>query len=128
MVDSVFDSFPYAIEQVKLVELTFSTISGNTYEVVATVDAIIDEGNSSVEHNAPQTASDITNGTLLYVRPEQMPSKDCEELSARYGVILHNKVFSIEDASLGKNQENGRLEHIELKVRQRSAIKVEESE
>lgn len=128
MVDTVFDSFPFAIEQVKLVEFVYSTIVGNTYAEVKTIDAIIDEGNSSVEHNVSQTASGIANDTLLYARPEQLPTLDCEELSASYGVILHGKIFSIEDASLGKNQENGTIEHVELKVRQRSAIKVEESE
>lgn len=128
MVDTVFDSFPNAIETVKLVKLTYSTITGNTYEIVGEVDAIIDEGNGSAEHNSSPNASDISSDTLLYVRPEQIPTTDCEALSSSYGVIYKGKVFSIEDAALGKNQEFGYIEHIELKIHQRTAIDVGESE
>lgn len=128
MVATVFDSFPFAIEEIKLVKFTYSTMVGNRYEVVRTIDAIIDEGNATALHNQSPNASNIDSDTLIYVRPEQVPTMDCEALSAEYGVILNSKIYSIEDAALGKNQDAGIIEHIELKVRQRSAIEYEESE
>ena len=128
MVNTVFDSFPFAIEEIELVKFTYSTITGNRYEKVGPIEAIIDEGNATALHNQSPNAASVDSDTLLYVRPEQMPTLDCEALSAEYGVVLNNKIYSIEDAALGKNQDAGYIEHIELKIRQRSAIEYEESE
>lgn len=122
---TVFDAFPNGIEKITLMRASYSTITGNTAQVIGEIDAIIDEG-SSAEINASPNIADMSDDRLAYVRPEQLPTLDCAELSASYSIAYEGKTFSIKDASIGKNQETGKIEHIELKLEQKAFASIEE--
>lgn len=123
---TVFQAFPNAIERNiwQIGQMAYSTITGNDLdaESLAYIDAIVDEANNS-EPNASPSAANTYSDTLLYVRPEQMPTLDTAELIANYVVknTTTGKLYAIIDAGIGKNQDNGTIEHIELRLRQTGA-------
>lgn len=116
---TVFDAFPNAIEQGwQIAQVTYSSITGNTVTNGADIDVIIDEGSSSDANQAPNAAG-LFADTLVYTKPDQMPTTDTSALVAGYVLIDPNeRTWEIIDAGQGKNQENGQIEHIELKIRQ----------
>lgn len=116
---TVFDAFPNAIEQGwRIAQVTYSSITGNTVTNGADIDVIIDEGSSSDANQAPNAAG-LFADTLVYTKPDQMPTTDTSALVAGYVLIDPNeRTWEIIDAGQGKNQENGQIEHIELKIRQ----------
>ena len=101
--------------------MAYSTITGNALDstTLAFIDAIVDEANDSEPNASPSAAVTYTD-TLLYVKPEQMPTIDTAELIASYAVknTQTDKLYAIIDAGIGKNQDNGVIEHIELRLRQ----------
>lgn len=123
---TVFQAFPNAIEREtwQIGKMAFSTITGNDLDTdsLAFIDVIEDEANDS-EPNASPSYANAYSDTLLYVKPEQMPTIDTAELIASYVVknTTTDKLYSIIDAGIGKNQESGTIEHIELKIRQTEA-------
>lgn len=116
---TVFDAFPNAIEQGwQIAQVTYSSITGNTVTNGTDIDVIIDEGSSSDANQAPNAAG-LYADTLIYAKPDQMPTTDTSALVAGYVLIDPNeRTWEIIDAGQGKNQENGQIEHIELKIRQ----------
>lgn len=116
---TVFDAFPNAIEQGwQIAQVTYSSITGNTVTNGTDIDVIIDEGSSSDANQAPNAAG-LFADTLVYTKPDQMPTTDTSALVAGYVLIDPNeRTWEIIDAGQGKNQENGQIEHIELKIRQ----------
>lgn len=123
---TVFQAFPNAIEsQVwQIGKMAFSTITGNDLDTASLtyIDVIEDEANNS-EPNASPSYANTYSDTLLYVRPNQMPTIDTAELIASYVVknTTTGKLYAIIEAGIGKNQESGTIEHIELKIRQTEA-------
>lgn len=123
---TVFEAFPNAIEREiwQIGSMAYSTITGNDLDEnsLAYIDVIVDEGNSS-EPNASPNAANTYSDMLLYIRPEQSPTLDTAELIASYVVrnTTTGKLYAIIDAGIGKNQDNGVIEHIELKLRQTGA-------
>lgn len=120
---TVFQALPNAIERNiwQIGVMAYSTITGNALdeETFAFIDVIEDEINSS-DPNASPDAANANSDTLLYVRPEQMPTLDTAELVASYVVknTTTDKTYAIISAGIGKNQETGTIEHIELHIRQ----------
>lgn len=117
---TVFDAFPNAIVQLKIAQVAYSSITGNNIDLenAETIDAIIDEGSSSDANQAPNAAG-LYADTLIYTRPEQLPTTDTSTLVSDYAIIDENdRTWEIIDAGVGKNQDNGQIEHIELKIRQ----------
>lgn len=116
---TVFDAFPNAIEQGwQIAQVTYSSITGNTVTNGTDIDVIIDEGSSSDANQAPNAAG-LYADTLVYTKPDQMPTTDTSALVAGYVLIDPNeRTWEIIDAGQGKNQDNGQIEHIELKIRQ----------
>lgn len=117
---TVFEAFPNAIETWKIVPVSYSTITGNQLDNAnaQNIDVIIDEGSSSDANQSPNFAT-INSDTLIYTKPAQMPTTDTSALVADYAIKSPNgKVYEITDAGLGKNQELGIIEHIELKLKQ----------
>lgn len=120
---TVFQAFPNGIEHEiwQIGQMAYSTITGNALDstTLAFIDAIVDEANDSEPNASPSAAVTYTD-TLLYVRPEQMPTIDTAELIASYAVknTQTDKLYAIIDAGIGKNQDNGVIEHIELRLRQ----------
>ena len=116
---TVFDAFPNAIEQGwQIAQVTYSSITGNTVTNGTDIGVIIDEGSSSDANQAPNAAG-LFADTLVYTKPDQMPTTDTSALVAGYVLIDPNeRTWEIIDAGQGKNQDNGQIEHIELKIRQ----------
>lgn len=123
---TVFEAFPNAIERNiwQIGQMAYSTITGNDLDAdsLTYIDVIVDEGNSS-EPNASPNAANTYSDILLYIRPEQSPTLDTAELIASYVVknTTTDKLYAIIDAGIGKNQDSGVIEHIELKLRQTGA-------
>lgn len=116
---TVFDAFPNAIEQGwKIGAITYSSITGNTIGNAEDIAIIIDEGSSS-DANAAPNAAGLYADTLIYAKPEEMPTTDTSALVAGYAIMdPQDRTWEILDAGIGKNQDNGQIEHIELKIRQ----------
>ena len=118
---TVFDAFPFAIEQGwQIAQMAYSTVLGNDVDgdTAINIDVIVDEG-SNTDPNPSPSAQSIRSDTLLYVRPNQLPTLDTATLTADYSMLDPNgKVYAIIDAGIGKNQETGVIEHVELKIRQ----------
>lgn len=120
---TVFQAFPNGIEHEiwQIGQMAYSTITGNALDTdsLTYIDVIEDEANDSEPNNSPSYANAYSD-TLLYVRPEQMPTIDTAELIASYAVknTQTDKLYAIIDAGIGKNQDNGVIEHIELRLRQ----------
>lgn len=90
------------------------------------LDVIVDEGDSSVINSAPN-AEPIEADLLMYAMPSQLPTTSPRELASGY--LVHDSVndayFAIIRASVGKNQETGAVEHIELMLQQTDALDYE---
>lgn len=117
---TVFDAFPNAIVQLKIAQVAYSSITGNDIDLenAETIDAIIDEGSSSDANQAPNAAG-LYADTLIYTRPEELPTTDTSALVSDYAIVdSKGRTWEIIDAGAGKNQDNGQIEHIELKIRQ----------
>lgn len=118
---TVFDAFPNAIERDwQISKMAYSTITGNELDAdsLRNIDVIIDEGSSS-EPNASPSYANLYSDMLIYVRPDQMPTMNTAALVGDYVVknTTTNTTYAIIDAGIGKNQETGKIEHIELKLR-----------
>ena len=116
---TVFDAFPNAIIECEIAEVNYSTITGNqTADKWQTIHVIIDEGSASDANQSPNSAG-LASDTLLYAKPSELPTTDTSQLVANYAI--RNKAgqtFEIVDAGIGMNQEIGKIEHVELKVKQ----------
>lgn len=121
----VFSAFPGAVISGRFFigKYQRGSLEGNQFVKDADIDAIIDEGDMAEIGGAPNAESLIAD-IILYVKPEQLPTVNPRELTAGY-LIYDNEYgdyFAIIDAGIGKNQDNGIIEHIELKLRQTDAI------
>lgn len=118
----VFEAFPNAIESWEIGEMSYGTIQGNKLGKTSAVRVIVDEGTNGDQNNAPSAAT-IASDVLLYAMPQDLPTTNTSELVADYAIMdPDGHVYAIIDAGAGKNQENGRLEHIELKLRPTGSI------
>lgn len=127
----VFSAFPGAVVSGRFVLGRYQrgSLEGNQFTKVADIDVIIDEGDTGDIGGAPN-AEELIADIILYVKPEQLPIINPRELTAGYMVYdaLYGDYFAIIDAGIGKNQDNGVIEHIELKLRQTDAVAVSEPE
>lgn len=119
-VDDVFSAFPNAIVSSvwQIGQVQRGTEIGTTFEVVADLDVIVDEETDGDTMTSP-SAEGLTTGTLLYCRPNQLPTLDTSVLIASYMVLNsdNEQYYAIEQAGVGKNQEAGVIEHVELRIR-----------
>lgn len=88
-------------------------------ENAVNLDVIVDEGDGSSINAAPN-AEPLDTDLLIYAKPSQLPTTNPRALAAGYLVYDSeaDDYFAIVDAGLGKNQETGQLEHVELLLRQ----------
>lgn len=116
---TVFDAFPNAIEHWHIAEMEYSTITGNqTTGTWNDIDVIVDEGSSTEPNQSPNYANAYSD-LLIYCRPEQLPTLETAALVADYAVKDDNcRLYAIIDAGIGKNQELGIIEHVELRLKQ----------
>lgn len=123
----VFNAFPDAIITGvwQIAAHQRGTLVGNVFDAENAVDldVIVDEANQSDINIAPGAQS-LEADLLLYVRPEQLPTVNTRALVAGY--LLHDSThgdyFAIVHAGVGKNQQTGQVEHIELLVRQTEVV------
>lgn len=118
----VFEAFPNAIIMAYIAPISYGTIEGNRLGQRKEIHVIIDEGSNADQNSSPMNAS-IQSDTLIYCKPHEMPTTDASTLVADYAIISGGgQVFAIEDAGIGRDQDTGRIEHIELKIRPTGAI------
>lgn len=119
---SVFQAFPQAIEHGwQIREMTYSTMSGNLVGEAFDIDVIVDMADASEPNQAPNIAGIIAD-TLVYCQPYQMPTLNPAKLVASYAVSdADGQLYAIIEAGIGKNQETGEIEHVELKIRANGA-------
>lgn len=118
---TVFQAFPQAIETWQIAPMEYSTITGNMVGKWEDIDVIVDEGSSTDPNQSPNYANAYSD-LLIYCKPEQLPTTNTQALVADYSIQdPDGYIFAIIDAGIGKNQQNGKIEHIELKLRQTEA-------
>lgn len=116
----VFEAFPNGIvrDTWELGEVQRATEIGTVYQSVATCDVIVEEETEDYSGRTPD-ADYQESGTLIYARPEDMPTLNSAVLAADY--YWHNKVtdqyYAIRKCALGTNQETGAVEHVEFYVK-----------
>lgn len=125
---TVFEAFPNAIEQWQIAEFAYSTITGN--QIMGpwnSIGVIVDEGTSTQPNQSPSYANAYSD-LLIYCRPSELPITKASKLMADYAVQdPDGYIYAITDVGIGKNQETGNVEHIELKLRQTEAMEAEQS-
>ena len=123
----VFESFPNAIvsDVWQIAQYQEGSLVGSVWDAdeAVSLDVIIDEGDAS-NLNYGSNAEALDADLLLYVRPEQLPTTNPRELTSGYMLYdsENGDYFAIIRASNGKNQETGKIEHLELLLRQTDAI------
>lgn len=126
----VFSAFPGAVvsDRYYIAVCQRGTLEGNKVLLVSSLNVIVDEGDAGDIGNAPNSETLIAD-LLMYTKPSELPTLNPRELVAGYLVYdeLYKDYFRIIDASIGKNQETGAIEHVELRLRQTDALEAEES-
>lgn len=116
----VFEAFEEAIieDRWELGQQLTGTMRGKEFSNAVACDVIVDEGSYATPNRSPEVEYQESD-TLIYARPEQMPTLNTAELTNGY--MWHDKetdtFYEIRQASLGKNQETGEVEHVEFLIR-----------
>lgn len=126
----VFSAFPGAIVSNvwQIAGYQAGTLIGAEFNATEAInlDVIVDEGDDT-NINSGSNAQPIDADLLLYAKPEQLPTTNPRALVAGY--LIHDSenddYFAIVDASLGKNQDTGELEHVELLIKQTDVVRSE---
>lgn len=120
---TVFDAFPMAVEIWTLVALNRDTLTGISITEIGDLEVIVDTANSSTIGNST-TPAYSNSQDLLYVNPASpalavapLPL-DPQDVAANYGVIApgSSSVRRIQEVGVGKNQQNGVVEHYEFTI------------
>ena len=113
----VFEAFPNGIihNTWELGEVQRATEIGNVFSNPVACDVIVEEGVYDRSGRTPD-ADYQEDKTLLYARPQDMPTLNTAALAAGY--YWHNKItdqyYAITQCALGTNQESGVVEHVEF--------------
>ena len=117
---TVFDSFPKAIifDDWELGEIIENTEVGKLFSSKGFKSVIVDEADYG-DINAAPNADGLTSDTLIYAMPSEMPGLNISKFISSY--IWHQKssdqYFRIIEVGVGKNQDQGIIEHVEFRVR-----------
>lgn len=122
----VFSAFPNAIVSGvwQISQYQRGSLVGSVWDAdeATSLDVIIDEGDNS-NINAGSNAEPLEADLLLYAIPDQLPTTNPRALASGY--LLYDSenedYFAIIRADIGKNQDTGEIEHIELFLRQTDA-------
>lgn len=116
----VFKAFPAAIisDDWKLGQLIENTEVGKLWKDLGFKSVIVDEV-ADGELNRSPSAEGITSDTLIYAKPEEMPTSNVAEFIASYYWYQESadQYYRIIEVGVGKNQDAGVVEHIEFRVR-----------
>lgn len=125
---SIFEAFSFAIISGiwQIGKCQHGSVVGNQFVKYGDLDVIVDEENTSVIAQTPET---ISAGLLVYCKPEQLPTLNTNTLVSDY--MLYDKqndhYYEITFAGIGKNQHKGIIEHVELTLTQTDVVLSEES-
>lgn len=115
----IFTSLPNAVisDVWELGQISRSTEVGKSYEALRFLTCIADEEATGDQNNSP-SADGIESGTLLFVKPADLAPYNIDELIASFMVknTQTGQLYMIKNVGLGKNQETGMVEHIELLI------------
>lgn len=121
----VFEAFPGAVVsgRYSIGSYQRGTLEGNQHVKYGDLDVIVDESDMGDIGMAPN-AETLDADLLLYCRPEQLPTTNVRALTAGYMIYdaEYEDYFAVINAGIGKNQENGSIEHIELLLRQTEVV------
>lgn len=123
----VFSAFPNTIESetwaLGMVEK--DTETGTTLGNLSFCDVIVDEVENAYLDNAPDAAY-TDSDTLIYARPDQLPTFDLGTLQASYLWVNTETgaVYEIRQAGIGKNHETGLIEHFEFILHETEVVSV----
>ncbi len=123
----VFSAFPRAVVSGvwQIAPYQRGTLIGSVFDTTKAInlDVIIDEGDDT-NINSGSNAQPIDADLLLYVKPEQLPTTNPRALVAGYLVYdsENDDYFAIVKASIGKNQETGQIEHLEILLKQTDVV------
>lgn len=116
----VFKAFPAAIisDDWKLGQLIENTEVGKLWKDLGFKSVIVDEVADGELDRSP-SAEGITSATLIYAKPEEMPTSNVAEFIASYYwyQVSADQYYRIIEVGVGKNQDAGVVEHIEFRVR-----------
>lgn len=116
----VFEAFEEAIvsDRWELGQLVSGTLRGKEFSNPIACDVIVDEEAYANPDRSPEVEYQESD-TLIYAMPEQMPTLHPAQLTNGY--LWHDTetdtFYEIREASLGKNQETGEIEHLEFLIR-----------
>lgn len=125
---TVFDVFPNAIisNVWELGELRRATEVGDRFEPLRFVDVILDDVVSGDLDQSPN-ADGLNISTMIYAKPEQLPSLDTARYISSY--CFHNTesdcYYEIRQVGVGKNQQTGRIEHFEFQLVEKEVLRDE---
>lgn len=118
---SVFEAFPNGIISgvYQIGRCQRGTLEGNRFAKTGDLDVLVDEGGYAEINNAPNAAG-LSIDLLMYAKPEQLPTTNTRALVSSYMIYDSERddYFAITRAGLGKNQETGEIEHVELELTQ----------
>lgn len=116
----VFEAFPNGIvsDRWELGQLNSGTIRGKEFSNPITCEVIVDEGAYATPDRSPEVEYQESE-TLIYAKASQIPTLHTAQLTNSY--LWHDLktdiYYEIRQASLGKNQETGEIEHVEFLIR-----------
>lgn len=124
----VFEAFPEAIVTGawQIAPVKRGTVVGAVWdaETAVALDVIVDDGVATSISDAPD-AQPIDADLLIYAKPQELPTTNPRELVAGY-MLCDTSVgdyYAIVNASIGKNQDTGALEHVEMLVKQTEVVR-----
>ena len=119
----VFKAFPNAIDSGwSIGTVQRGTDIGDVYKLYGDLHVIVDSSSTGSLETAPN-ASTLAENILIYAKPSELPTLDVDTLISDYLLVDSNsRYYNITDAGIGKNQENGTIEHVELSLRQTEAV------
>lgn len=116
----VFKAFPAAVisDDWKLGQLVENTEVGKLWKDLGFKSVIVDEV-ADGELNRSPSAEGIASDTLIYAKPEELPTSNVAEFIAIYYwyQVSADQFYRIIEVGVGKNQDAGVVEHIEFRVR-----------
>lgn len=126
---NVFEAFPNAIltNVWQIGQVKKATETGDIYTPYGYVDVIIDEVASGALDKSPD-ADGLDVDTLIYARPEQLPGLNISRFISVYYFrdTSTGQYYEIRRVGVGKNQQTGRVEHIEFELRAKEVVNSDE--
>ena len=117
---TVFEAFPNAIisDDWKIGQIVESTEVGKLYKDLGYKSVIVSEVASGQLDNAP-SAETIESDTLIYAMPSELNNLNIARYIAEYYwyQASSEQYYRIIEVGIGKNQENGVIEHLEFRIR-----------